>query len=70
MENVKLYTEKIYDLLLTYGPKLILAIVVLILGFWITNIITRVLRRRLEKRKTDISLQTFFTSMVNILLKN
>lgn len=69
MENVKLYTEKIYDLLLTYGPKFILAIVVLILGFWITNVLTRILRRRLEKRKTDISLQTFFTSMVNILLK-
>lgn len=69
MENVKLYTEKIYDLVLTYGPKFILAIVVLILGFWITNVITRVLRRRLEKRKTDTSLQTFFTSMVNILLK-
>ncbi len=69
MENIKLYTEKIYDLGLTYGPKLILAIVVLILGFWISNVLSRALLRRMKKRKADISLQTFFTSMVNILLK-
>ena len=35
MENTQSYLDKAMDMLIVYAPKLLLAIVVLIIGFWI-----------------------------------
>ncbi|MBI9052883.1 MAG: mechanosensitive ion channel [Bacteroidales bacterium] len=71
MGNMK--TEQILDQLLEismqYGPKLIGALVVLLIGLWIIKIITKGLKKMLTKRNSDKSLTSFLMSMVNILLK-
>ena len=41
MEEVNEYAVLAWDLVIKYGPQLILAIVTLILGLWIIGIITR-----------------------------
>ena len=59
------FTGFIYD----YGPRVIGAIVVLVLGLWIIKLITKAFGRMMKKRDTDPSLQGFLKSLVSILLK-
>ncbi|MFN2396034.1 MAG: mechanosensitive ion channel family protein [Bacteroidales bacterium] len=66
MENLQ---EKLVEFLVDYGPKVLGAIVVLIIGLWIIGRITRVLKNTFEKREMDPSLRGFLSSMISILLK-
>ena len=66
---VNKYIEKITDFGFEYAPKLIGGILVLILGLWITKVITKAFRSSLEKSKMDQSLVPFLTSITNIILK-
>lgn len=52
-----------------YGPKLIGAVIVWIIGSMLIKKIVNIFNRALDKRKTDASLRPFLKSMVNILLK-
>tara|TARA_R110002073_G_scaffold8207_6_gene45876 strand:+ start:3630 stop:4448 length:819 start_codon:yes stop_codon:yes gene_type:complete len=66
-------TDKILDFIsdkaLEYGPKLIGAILVWIIGSWIIKIIIKNFAKILDKRNTDTSLKPFLRSMFSILLK-
>jgi small conductance mechanosensitive channel len=61
--------ERIVNIGIEYGPRLIGAIIVLILGFWVANAITKATGRMMEKRHVDASLIPFLKSLVSILLK-
>lgn len=69
MELVEGYSEKIYDMVMLYGPKLVGAIITLIIGLWIIKIIQKTVRKTFEKRNVDNSLRGFLNSMIGILLK-
>ena len=45
-----MYTEKAIELLMTWGPKLILAIVILVVGIIVINSFSRFLRKFMKKR--------------------
>ncbi len=66
MENLQ---EKLVEFLVDYGPKVLGAIVVLIIGLWIIGHITKVIKNTFEKREMDPSLRGFLSSMIAILLK-
>jgi small conductance mechanosensitive channel len=53
----------------TYGIKLLGAIIVLIIGWKIIGLISRSLRRTMEKRELDPSLQSFMGSLITVLLR-
>ena len=40
-ETIELITEKGIELGMTYGPKLILALVVLVVGFWVISMLLK-----------------------------
>lgn len=69
MGNLEAYATKAIELLMEYGPKLLLAIVVLLIGLWIIKLVVKALRKAMEKGGMDISLQSFLSSLVSILLK-
>ncbi|WP_321997731.1 mechanosensitive ion channel domain-containing protein [Draconibacterium orientale] len=69
MEEVNKLSEQIYDLVMFYGPKLIGAIVTLIVGLWIISILRRAIRSRFEKQNVDPSLRGFLNSLIGIGLK-
>jgi len=69
MENLDYYTEKLTDLALHYGPKLIGAIIVWIIGSWIVKRLTKFFGKFIAKKDIDKSLQSFFKSFVGGLLK-
>ncbi len=61
--------QKIYEIVMTYGPRLIGAVIVLIVGLFLISIISGALKRRFEKRDMEPSLRKFLQSMISILLK-
>lgn len=56
-------------LVLEYGPKLLFAILTLIIGLWIVKIIVTGVEKGLERSETDETLKGFLTSIVSVLLK-
>lgn len=72
MENNFFSTENIAmikNMVIEYAPKLLLAIVALIIGFWIIGKIVRMLEKMMAKSDMDISLQKFLGSLAGIFLK-
>lgn len=61
--------SKLVDLAVSYGPKLIGAIVVLLIGLWVINMIVKATDRLMKKRKMDESLKPFLRGMINVVLK-
>ena len=69
MNNLQNYTDKAVGFLMVYGPKLLLAIVTLIIGLWIIKLFVKALSKTMERSKTDESLQRFLLSLTRIFLK-
>ncbi len=69
MDSINNFSERIYDLALFYGPKLIGAILTLIIGLWIIKLIQKTTKKAFERRNVDKSLRGFLNSMIGILLK-
>ncbi len=60
---------KISDMLLGYAPKVIGAILTLIIGFWVIGRIIKILDRTMEKREFDPTIRPFLRSLLSIGLK-
>ncbi len=69
VDKAQVWIQKLIDLLSVWGPKLLLAIVLLVVGLIIINRIVRLMRRLLKNRSVEPTLIPFLTGMVNILLK-
>jgi small conductance mechanosensitive channel len=61
--------RKILEIIVEYGPRLIGAIAVWIIGSWIIKAITKGFARMMEKRKTDKTLRPFLKGLFGTLLK-
>ncbi|MCF6223059.1 MAG: mechanosensitive ion channel [Flavobacteriaceae bacterium] len=61
--------EQLTNTVLEYGPKLIGAILVWIIGSMLIKKIIAIFNRSLDKQNTDTSLKPFLRSLVGILLK-
>ena len=57
------------EIVLTYGPKLIAAIAVLIVGGWIVKAITRGVDKSMDKGGIEPSLKPFLVGITGMLLK-
>jgi len=69
MENIDAYTTKAIELLMAYAPKLVLAIITLIVGLWIIGLVSRVTKKAMEKTKADKTLIPFITNLLSWVLK-
>jgi len=69
MEQIHIYTQRLTDWAVTFTPKLIGALLALLIGFWIIGKIERILGTALQKRKVDPSLHGFLRSIVGVGLK-
>ncbi|MDA3865417.1 MAG: mechanosensitive ion channel [Salinivirgaceae bacterium] len=61
--------QRMLDFVFEFGPRLLGAIVVLIVGLFLVKLITRSFVRLMEKRELDVSLLPFLRALVNIALK-
>lgn len=69
MVDINTLSTKAWELILGYAPKVILAIIVLVAGFWIIGGIRRMMRKVMEKRNVDPTLRPFLVKLVSVLLK-
>jgi len=69
MEKVELYSEKAIELLMNWGPKLVLAILLLVVGIILINSFSRFLRKVMKKRDVDPALIPFLVSLIKTILK-
>lgn len=69
VDRMQGYVDSAVNLAIEYGPKLILAIIVLIVGLWIIKRVINGLNQGMEKSATDPTLSKFLASMVSLILK-
>ncbi len=69
LSDASKYTDMAIELAMSYGPKLALAIVTLIVGMWIINAVGRGLAKSLDRGDTDETLKNFLLSLFNVGLK-
>ncbi|MFC4722496.1 mechanosensitive ion channel family protein [Geojedonia litorea] len=67
--NLQAWIDKGYELMIDYGPKLIMAIIIWFIGSWIIKIILRGIRKTLEKGEYDVSLKKFLLNLISWALK-
>lgn len=63
------YFNEIKVMVLKYGGSLLIAIVVLIVGFWFGNRVVRLMRKAMERRDVEPSLRPFLLSIINVVIK-
>jgi small conductance mechanosensitive channel len=69
MMNWENYYDKIIDLILFYGPKLVGAILVWIIGSIVIKTLVKGFEKLLSSRKIDVSLRPFLKGIVSALFK-
>lgn len=63
-----LYTKAI-ELSMLYVPKVVLAVLTLLIGLWVINLFVKISRKGLAKSDVDVTLRRFITSLISIALK-
>jgi small conductance mechanosensitive channel len=69
VEKLDVYTEKAIEMAVEYGPQLVLAIAVLLIGLSIISSFSAVLRKTLDQRNVDPTLTPFLINIVDWGLK-
>lgn len=67
--NANQITVKFTGMLVEYGPKLLGAILVLVIGSWVIKMIMRGMTRMMDRSNIDVSLQPFLKSLTRTLLR-
>ena len=68
MFELKNIQENIHELIFIVVPKVLLAIVLLVIGSWLIKVLMRYIHSRFEKRDVDISLRFFLSRIIKIIL--
>ncbi|WP_421872237.1 mechanosensitive ion channel family protein [Marinoscillum sp.] len=63
------YSTIAMEYVFEYGPKVVLAILTLIIGLWVIKAITKGTRKAMTKRNFDPSLTPFLITVLSMLLK-
>lgn len=63
------YTETAIELTMLYGPKLILAIIVLLVGLWLIGRVVKLAGQALERSKVEPTLARFLCTLASVILK-
>ncbi|MCW8856541.1 MAG: mechanosensitive ion channel [Kangiella sp.] len=68
-EQLTSFAESSWQVMLDYAPKVISALVVLVIGLIIIRMIVNAVRKGFQKKNFDVTLQRFLVSLIGILLK-
>jgi small conductance mechanosensitive channel len=63
------YSDVAVELSMSYGPKLLLAILTLFLGLWFIRLVHRGIDRGMDRAGVEATLQRFLLSLTNVVLK-
>lgn len=69
MEKYEQYRDQLIELAVFYAPKLLMAIIALVIGFWLVNMFRKGVAIYFERKDFDISLERFLLSFISVPLK-
>jgi small conductance mechanosensitive channel len=69
IEQLEKMSETWLPVVLNYSGKLTLALLTLLVGWWLINVLTRKVRTLLDARNVDRALHSFISSLASIALK-
>jgi small conductance mechanosensitive channel len=69
MKELSSKTDKFITMAMEYAPKLLLAIIVLVIGLWIIKKIVGMLGKVMDRSSLDQDVQPFLKSLIGVLLK-
>ena len=61
--------ESWMNMALDFAPRIVMALLVLIIGWWIIGRVMRVISRQMERRNLDSEIRPFLKSLISVLLK-
>lgn len=69
LNTVQTWLTNAYNWFISYLPNLISALIILILGWWATKILCKLLLKAMTKSKADPTVASFLHSVINLALK-
>lgn len=69
MDRIEGWSSKLYELGVEYGTRLLGAIAILLIGLFVIKMITKGLKKFMDARNWDPSLESFLVSLSSALLK-
>ena len=69
MDKLQPYLDKSWSFLIEYSPKIITALIILIIGLWLIKVITKYAKKMMLKRGMDETLMKFLSDLLNWTLK-
>ncbi len=67
--SIEQFYDKIYNWLLTFGPNIVIAILIAVAGSWLIKVFIRRLHKIFDKRSVDASLKPFLISLIEVALQ-
>ncbi|MCF7918649.1 MAG: mechanosensitive ion channel [Candidatus Cloacimonetes bacterium] len=67
--NFQLYWEKFIDLMIRYGGKFVLAVIIWVVGLYIIKLANKVIGKGMERSNVEITLRKFIISLLSFALK-
>jgi small conductance mechanosensitive channel len=67
--NSDLFIEPLKNILITYMPKIIIAIIIMLIGIWLIKILSYGFSKLMDKKEFDPSLKPFLKGLFSSLLK-
>ncbi|WP_367868144.1 mechanosensitive ion channel family protein [Pedobacter sp. WC2423] len=68
MDRIELNLSRLLDTFISKIPTLLLALITLLIGFWLIKFLVRFLNNHLNKGKIDLSLSNFLISILKVIL--
>jgi len=68
-EQLTGYMDTAVEMGMTWGPKVLLALIVLVVGLWIINRFVGAVAKGMEARATEPTLAKFLTSLISVTFK-
>jgi small conductance mechanosensitive channel len=65
-EKIEQLYDRMLNWLIFYGPKVLIALIVLIVGFWVIRILNKWLIKRMDRSRVNPSLKYFFLNFIVI----
>ncbi len=69
MEKIQENMDTIVALAVQYGSKLLLALAILLIGWWFISHLLKLMDKAMDRQKVEVTLQRFLLSFCNIALK-
>ncbi len=60
---------KMIEYAMAYGFKILASVIVVIVGFWLANRVTKVINRGLNQKDLDMTISVYLTRIFNVALK-